>query len=80
MSLELYKRYEIVFLAKNKYGSHYSINRIVELVNCSRTTVIRWLKRWDETINLRDRKRIGKPEQNKMKLSLTLYDRMLMKV
>ena len=72
MPLELYKRYEIVFLAKNKYGSRYSINRIAELVNCNRTTVIRWLKQWDETTNLSDRKRIGKAEQNKMKLSLML--------
>ena len=63
MSLELYKRYEIVFLAKNKYGPHYSINRIAELVNCNRTTVIRWLKRWDKTTNLSDWKRTGKPRK-----------------
>ena len=60
MPLELHKRYEIVFLAKNKYRPHYSINRIAELVNCNRTTVIRWLKQWDETTDLSDRKRIGK--------------------
>ena len=33
------------------------------MVNCNRTTVIRWLKRWNETTDLSDRKRIEKPRK-----------------
>ena len=60
MFLELDKKYEIVCLAEDKYGPHYSINRIAEVVSCNRTTAIRWLKRWDETIHVSDRETIGK--------------------
>ncbi|CAF3345887.1 unnamed protein product [Rotaria sp. Silwood2] len=63
MSLELYQRYEIVFLAKNQCEPKFSINRIAKLVNCGRSTVIRWLKRWDETKDLRDRERTGRPRK-----------------
>ncbi|CAF4934476.1 unnamed protein product, partial [Rotaria sp. Silwood2] len=63
MSLELYKRYEIVFLRKNKYGAKFGINRIAKLVNCNRSTVVRWLKRWEETKDLSDRERKGRPRK-----------------
>ncbi|CAF4755927.1 unnamed protein product [Rotaria sp. Silwood2] len=63
MSLELYKRYEIVFLRKNKYGPKFGINRIAKLVNCNRSTVVRWLKRWEETKDLSDRERKGRPRK-----------------
>ncbi|CAF4302478.1 unnamed protein product, partial [Rotaria sordida] len=59
MSLELYQQYKIVFLAKNKYGPNFSINRIAKLINCNRKKVIRWLKRWDETKDLSNLERIG---------------------
>ncbi|CAF3562039.1 unnamed protein product [Rotaria sp. Silwood2] len=52
MSLELYQRYEIVFLAKNQCEPKFSINRIAKLVKCCRSTVIRWLKRQTETKDL----------------------------
>ena len=60
MSLELYQRYEIIFLAKHKYGPELGINRIAKIVNCNRSTVTRWLKRWSETKDLSDRQRIGR--------------------
>ncbi|CAF3799196.1 unnamed protein product, partial [Rotaria sp. Silwood1] len=63
MSLELYKRYEIVFLRKNKYGPKFGINRIAKLVNCNRSTVVRWLTRWEETKDLSDRERKGRPRK-----------------
>ena len=60
MSLELYQRYEIIFLAKHKYGPELGINHIAKIVNCNRSTVARWLKRWSETKDLSDRQRIGR--------------------
>ena len=61
MSLELHRRYEIVFLAKHKHGPEFGISRIAKMINCNRSTVIRWLKRWNETKDLSDRGRTGRP-------------------
>lgn len=60
MSLELHRRYEIVFLAKHKHGPEFGINRIAKMISCNRATVVRWLKRWDETKGLSDRERTGR--------------------
>lgn len=61
MSLELHRRYEIVFLTKHKHSPEFSINRIAKIINCNRSTVVRWLNRWDETKDLSDKRRIGRP-------------------
>ena len=49
MSLPRYKRYKIVFLAKNKYATDLSSNKIARTANCNHKTVTKWLNRWSET-------------------------------
>jgi transposase len=61
MSLPLHKRYEIVFLAKNKYGPQFGSSKIAKIVKCNRKTVTHWLNRWEETKHLSDRPRCGAP-------------------
>ncbi len=61
MSLPLHKRYEIVFLAKNKYGPQFGPTKIAKIVKCNRKTVGHWLNRWEETKDLFDRPRSGAP-------------------
>ena len=63
MSSELYRRYEIVFLAKHKLGPQFGINRISKMMHCNRSTVVRWLKRWNETKDLSDRAKVGRPRK-----------------
>lgn len=74
MSLELHKRYEIVFLAKHKYGPKFGINRIAKLIKCHRTTVVRWLKRWDVTKDLGDQERTGRPRKTTIKQDEIIID------
>ena len=77
MSLPLCKRYEIVFLSKNKYIAHFSSNKIAKIVNCNHKTVIKWLNRCDETKDLVDRPRSGALrtttiEQDQMMIDMSL--------
>ena len=78
MSIPLHKRYEIVFLAKNKYGPQFGSSKIAKIVKCNRTTVIHWLNRWEETKNFPDCPRSGAPriitvEQDQMMVDMALY-------
>ncbi|CAF2098812.1 unnamed protein product, partial [Rotaria magnacalcarata] len=61
MSLPLHKRFEIVFLARNRYGPHFGIKKIGKIVNCSTSAVKRWLSRWKEDKCLDDHIREGRP-------------------
>ena len=45
----LYKPYEIVVLAKNKYSSRFSSNKIAKIVNCNHKTATKLLNRCNET-------------------------------
>jgi hypothetical protein len=54
MSPSLHKRYEIVFLAKNKYSRQFGSSKIAKIVKCNRKTVTHWLNRWKETKDLSD--------------------------
>ncbi|CAF3107265.1 unnamed protein product [Rotaria sp. Silwood2] len=79
MSLPLYKRYEIVFLATHKNGPQFGPNKIAKIVKCNRTTVTRWLNRWEETKDLSDRSRPGAPrtttiEQDQMMVNMALTE------
>ena len=79
MSLPPYKRYEIVFFAKNKYGPHFSSNKIVKIVNCNHKTGTKWLNRWNETKDLIDRPRSEAPrtttvEQDQMMVDVALKE------
>ena len=43
MPLPLYKCYDIVLLARNKYGPHFRPNQIARIVNCNHRTVTKRL-------------------------------------
>ena len=79
MSLPLYKRYEIVFLAKNKYGPHFSSNKIEKIVNCNNKTISKWLSRCDEMKDFIDCPRSGASrtttiEQDQMMVDMALKE------
>ena len=60
MCLPIHQRYEIVFLAKNKFGPEFGTNKIARIMKCNRSTVTRWLKRWKVTKDLNDGERSGR--------------------
>lgn len=74
MSLPLHKRYEIVFLAKNKYGPQFGSNKIAKIVKCNRKTVTHWLQRWEETKDLFDRHRSGAPRKTTIEQDQVIVD------
>jgi transposase len=79
MSLPLHKRYEIVFLAKNKYGPQFGSSKIAKIMKCNRKTVTRWLNRWEETKDLSDHPCSGAPrittvEQDQMMVDMALEE------
>ncbi|CAF3287463.1 unnamed protein product [Rotaria sp. Silwood2] len=61
MSLPIYKRYEIVFLSKHRYGPHFGIKKIAKMVKCNTSTVKKWLARWKIYKYLGDKTRSGTP-------------------
>ncbi|CAF1084631.1 unnamed protein product [Rotaria magnacalcarata] len=61
MSLPLRKRYEIIFLGKNRHEPHFGIKKIAKILNCSTSTVKRWLSRWKTDKYLDDHIREGRP-------------------
>lgn len=61
MSLPIYKRYEILFLAKNRYGPHFGIKKIAKIVHCSTSIVKPWLTRWKDNKNLDNQLKEGLP-------------------
>ena len=76
MSLALHQRYEIIFLAKNIYGSKCSETKIAKIMKFHRNTVSLWLDRWEETKELSNRSRPGlsRPttaEKNQLMIALT---------
>ncbi|CAF1354373.1 unnamed protein product, partial [Rotaria sordida] len=60
MSLPLHERYRIIFLSKDKYGPKFNVSQVAKLIKCHKTTVRRWLDRWEETKDLNDRPRTGR--------------------
>ena len=61
MALSLHKRYEIVFLSNNPLGPQLNHTDVAKTVHCSTSTVKYWLNRWNESKDLDDSSRSGRP-------------------
>ncbi|CAF1514028.1 unnamed protein product [Adineta ricciae] len=61
MALPLHKRYEIVFLSKHPLGPQLNHTDVAKAVHCSTSTVKYWLNRWNESKDLDDSPRSGRP-------------------
>ena len=63
MALSLHKRYEIVFLSNHPLGPQLNHMDVAKAVHCSTSTstVKYWLNRWNESKDLDDSPRSGRP-------------------
>jgi transposase len=59
MSLPVYQRYEIVFLHTHPKGPKLGLKAIANYMHCSKSTVVYWTKRWEETKDLNDQPKSG---------------------
>ncbi|CAF1511622.1 unnamed protein product [Rotaria magnacalcarata] len=71
MSLPLHKRYEIIFLGKNRHEPHFGIKKIAKILKCSTSTVKRWLSRWKTDKYLDDHIREGRPRLQNHSLNVS---------
>ncbi|CAF1556304.1 unnamed protein product [Adineta ricciae] len=61
MALEVYQRYEIVFLSEHPLGPKLSHSAVAKAVHCGVTAVKHWLKRWKQSKDLTNAPRSGRP-------------------
>jgi transposase len=61
MAVQVYQRYEIIFLSQHPLGPKLSHTAVAKAVHCGVTTVKRWLKRWKQSKDLTDAPRSGRP-------------------
>ena len=61
MVLSPHKRYEIIFLSNHPLGPQLSYTDMAKTVHCSTSTVKYWLNRWNESKDLDDSPRSGRP-------------------
>ena len=61
MALSLHKRYEIVFLSNHPFGPQLNHTDGAQAVHCSTSPVKYWLNRWNESKDLDDSPRSGRP-------------------
>ena len=61
MSLSLKNRWEIVFLSTHLHGPHWSNKKIAKFLNFSPHTVKHWLQTYQESGDVQDRERSGRP-------------------
>ena len=59
MSLSLDKRYEAVFLHEHPAGPKRGYDKIAKYIKCSKSTVIYWVKKYQENKDLTEEKRSG---------------------
>ena len=75
MALQVYQRYEIVFLSQHPLGPKLSHMAVAKAVHCDEKTVKRWLKRWKQSKDLTDaprsgRSRVTTPKQDQQVVAL----------
>src|SRR5437763_13616092 len=61
MTLSLDKRYEIAFLHEHLAGPKWGYEKIAKHIHCSKPTVIYWVKKYQESKDLTEEKRSGRP-------------------
>src|SRR5690349_11112243 len=59
--LPLHKRYEIIFLSKHKKGPRLGNKKVARLIHYDTKTVRYWRARWNETKDLFDESKSGRP-------------------
>ncbi|CAF3404354.1 unnamed protein product [Rotaria sp. Silwood2] len=59
--LPLHKRYEIIFLSEHKKGPRLGNKKVARLIHCDAKTVRYWRARWNETKDLSDESKSGRP-------------------
>jgi transposase len=60
MEFSIEKHWEIIFLYLHRKGPKFSIREIAKEVQCSRDTVKTWIKRYQETGDVKDKERQGR--------------------
>ena len=74
MSLALNKRYKIVLLSAHSMGPMLGTKTVAKAVRCAKTILQYWLNRWNESKDLSDRKRIGRPRATTEKVDQRIGD------
>ncbi|CAF4180673.1 unnamed protein product, partial [Rotaria sordida] len=59
--LPSHKRYEIIFLSEHKKGPRLGNKKVAGLIYCDAKTVRYWRARWNETKDLSDESKSGRP-------------------
>ena len=54
MSLSIKSRWEIVFLAHHPLGPKMSVGKIAKYIKCSKSTVQKWISKYQETGDVQD--------------------------
>lgn len=74
MTLSLDKRYEIVFLSQHPMGPRLGAKAVANVVKCAKSTVQYWLNRWNESKDLTDFTRSGRPRVTTKKVDKRIED------
>ena len=61
MHLSTQEKWEIIFLSKHRKGPHLNNIQIAKEVNCTRKMVRYWLKIYEETGDVEEKKSPGRP-------------------
>ena len=61
MALPTYQRYEIVFLSRHPLGPQLGLKAVAKAVKCDSKTVKYWLDRFEQSKDLGDSRRSGRP-------------------
>jgi transposase len=60
MALSLHQWYEIVFLHKHPKGPKLGLEAMAKYVHCSKSTVVKWVQRWEENKDLNEQPKPGR--------------------
>lgn len=61
MPLPMYQRYEIAFLSCHPLGPKLGVKAVAKVMNCDKKTVKYWLNRFEQSKDLSDSRRCGRP-------------------
>lgn len=75
MALPLHRRYEIVFLSHHPLGPKLGQKAVAKEVKCDKKAVKYWLDRWNESKDLSDSIRSGRPRATAPKVDQEIVSR-----
>ena len=73
MTLPIDKRYKIVFLSQHPMEPQLDEKTVAKAVRCAKNTVQYWFNRWEESKDLNDMKRPGRPRPTNKKVDPRIY-------